>query len=804
MPTKTSDTLKINLSGTWPDGAGYLFDYDKDIISLSQNGTELTLTAKKAGTTDFAINIVNKNNNNTLITSASCDIYVNNATYNVKYDANGGTGAPSTQTKTHGENLTISSQKPEKKGYVFSCWTSNPDGSGTYAISGSTYTLNQDMLFYAYYKPIQYHIVFDKNGADGGTTSTSKHTYDKEQELPLNSLTKRGYTFLGWSEDPYATAPTYADGATVKNLSATEGSVVTLYAVWKEGHYGDVNNDGAITFDDCLLLNKAITESITVTPWIFVMGDVNGDGELTIVDTTLINKVRLGSSDSFPVDTMDKEINITTSAKKLQYFIGDTISIDGIGLSLHYPETGVSYDITSFCEFYLPGTDISGTKTVSVYFNGLRTKYSVTVTQPTITLSANTKTIIKGNTTTITATTNPSGQSVTWTSSNNNVATVSNGKITAKTTGSATITAKFTCNGIIYSKTCNVTVAEPAHTHTSGSWIVDEQVTCTANGSKHKECIDCGDILETQTIVATGHVLGDWIVDNQATVYKPGTKHRDCLLCMMYLEEAEIPQLKCAKPVLKKVYNANSYVKVTWDVVEGADKYRVYRKTGTGDYEYIGSTSNTYFNDKEAGAGKTCRYRIKAKNEAGYSEYSESLALKHVDEPTLKSIENSAYGVLIKWDKVTGAEKYSVYRKVSGGEYKYIGATSNTYYTDKTAKSGTKYYYAIRAKKGETVSALSNTKSIYHLADPTLNTPTSTTSGIKLSWSKVTGAEGYMVYRKTGSGSYSKIATVKGSTIVTYTDKSAKKGKKYTYKIKAYKSKTYSAYSNTKTITDTY
>ncbi len=259
-----------------------------------------------------------------------------------------------------------------------------------------------------------------------------------------------------------------------------------------------------------------------------------------------------------------------------------------------------------------------------------------------------------------------------------------------------------------------------------------------------------------------------------------------------------------AQPTLKKVSNIDSNVKITWGTVKGADKYYVYRKTGTGSYEYIGSTSKTYFNDKEAGAGKTCRYRIRAKNEAGYSEYSASIAIKHIDEPTLKLIENSTYGVLIKWDKVTGAEKYNVYRKVSGGEYEYIGVTSNAYYTDKTAESGTKHYYAIRAKRDDSISSQSASLSKYYLADPTLNTPSSTSKGVGLRWSEITGAEGYMVYRRTADGSYERITTEKGVSNVTYRDTTAKKGTKYYYKVKAYKSKTYSAYSNTKAITDKY
>ncbi len=181
-----------------------------------------------------------------------------------------------------------------------------------------------------------------------------------------------------------------------------------------------------------------------------------------------------------------------------------------------------------------------------------------------------------------------------------------------------------------------------------------------------------------------------------------------------------------------------------------------------------------------------------------------TIAQLKADKPKLKSIENTEYGVLTKWSKVSGADKYRVYRKTSKTDWKYIATTSNTYYTDKTAKSGTKYYYAVKSQNEAGNSSLSSSLSKYYLADTTLSTPKSTKSGITLKWKKVTGAEGYMVYRKTGTGSYSKVASVKGSTKVTYTDKKAAKGKTYTYKIKAYKSKTYSAYSNAKKIKDKY
>ena len=251
-------------------------------------------------------------------------------------------------------------------------------------------------------------------------------------------------------------------------------------------------------------------------------------------------------------------------------------------------------------------------------------------------------------------------------------------------------------------------------------WSIDKYATCTQTGSKSHHCERCGNKTNVTVIAAKGHTKSSWITDFCATVNNSGSKHKECTECGEILETATINQLKCSKPSLKKIKNTADGVKITWGKVSGADKYYVYRKTG------------------------------------------------------------------------------------SNGKYSKIGTTSKTAYTDKKSKSGKKYYYYVKAVNEAGSSSASKSKSILYLADTTLKTPSSTKKGIVLKWGKVTGAEGYKVYRKTGSGSYEKIATVKGSTKVTYTDKKAKKGKTYTYKIKAYKSKTTSAYSNAKKIKDKY
>lgn len=83
-------------------------------------------------------------------------------------------------------------------------------------------------------------------------------------------------------------------------------------------------------------------------------------------------------------------------------------------------------------------------------------------TEPTtgVTLNKTTTSIEEGSTETLVATVVPSDTPVTWTSSADSVATVSDGTITAVAAGTATITAQITVEGQTYSATCEVTVTE--------------------------------------------------------------------------------------------------------------------------------------------------------------------------------------------------------------------------------------------------------------------------------------------------------------------------------------------------------
>ena len=174
---------------------------------------------------------------------------------------------------------------------------------------------------------------------------------------------------------------------------------------------------------------------------------------------------------------------------------------------------------------------------------------------------------------------------------------------------------------------------------------------------------------------------------------------------------------------------------------------------------------------------------------------------------------SSSTSIKIKWKKVSGADGYVIYQKVGSGSYKKIKTITSgktTSYTKKNLTSAKKYTYKIKAydKSGskKIYGAYSNTKSAYTKpAKVKLSSLTASSStSIKIKWKKVSGADGYVIYQKVGSGSYKKIKTITSGKTTSYTKKKLSANKKYTYKIKAYKmvgsKKIYGSYSSTKSV----
>lgn len=151
--------------------------------------------------------------------------------WTVSYNANGGSGAPASQTKTYGSNLTLSSTKPTRTGHTFLGWsTSSTATSATYQ-PGGTYTSNSGATLYAVWKINTYTVSYNANGGSGAPGNQTK-TYGSNLTLSSTKPTRTNYNFKGWSKDKSATSPTYSAGGVY-----TEDAAVTLYAVWELAYW---------------------------------------------------------------------------------------------------------------------------------------------------------------------------------------------------------------------------------------------------------------------------------------------------------------------------------------------------------------------------------------------------------------------------------------------------------------------------------------------------------------------------------------------------------------------------------------
>ena len=162
-------------------------------------------------------------------TASSSFTLAKKTAYTVKYNANGGSGAPSSQTKSHDVGLTLSSTKPTRSGYTFQKWNTKSDGSGTNYSSGASYTDNASVTLYAVWKANTYTVSYNANGGSGAPSSQTK-SHGVGLTLSSTKPTRSGYTFRGWATSSTGAVKYSAGG------SYTSNSSVVLYAVWGQGY----------------------------------------------------------------------------------------------------------------------------------------------------------------------------------------------------------------------------------------------------------------------------------------------------------------------------------------------------------------------------------------------------------------------------------------------------------------------------------------------------------------------------------------------------------------------------------------
>ena len=175
-------------------------------------------------------------------------------TYTVSYDANGGDGAPGSQTKISGESITLSSTEPTRDNYTFVSWNTESDGSGTSYSSGGVYNVDSSVTLYAiwqYVPPFNINEDFADTTWDSNITNISSPTTDV-------TVGSTDYTFA-WS----ATDGQFKTNTGSVTASSYTGATLTSGNITSTIIFTPTSNR-TLSFDYGLVMNDSSPATLTI------------------------------------------------------------------------------------------------------------------------------------------------------------------------------------------------------------------------------------------------------------------------------------------------------------------------------------------------------------------------------------------------------------------------------------------------------------------------------------------------------------------------------------------------------------
>ena len=253
------------------------------------------------------------------------------------------------------------------------------------------------------------------------------------------------------------------------------------------------------------------------------------------------------------------------------------------------------------------------------------------------------------------------------------------------------------------------------------------------------------------------------------------------------VQYAQVARASLATPKILKAESVYGGVKLTWNKVNGAAKYRVYYKGRKGWTRMVDTTSTSYI-DKDVSSGRNYTYTVRCISADGKSFTSgydsKGTTVKYIAAPEISKLENVNGGVKISWGKVSGATKYRVYYKGRKGWTRMVDTTS-TSYIDKDVSSGRNYTYTVRciSDDGKSFESGFNPKgsSIRYNQAPKILETNVVNGGIKVIWESENNTN-YRLYCKTEGKGWTKVCDNKTGVV---THKNLQPNKTYTYTVRA-------------------
>ena len=303
-------------------------------------------------------------------------------------------------------------------------------------------------------------------------------------------------------------------------------------------------------------------------------------------------------------------------------------------------------------------------------------------------------------------------------------------------------------------------------------------------GSGMSADITAGDTVTVTCIVST--------YNGYQLIVNPGTAAADVVEGAISVKP-DPDMLKEVKPELTAESEPVSGGGIlSWNAVEGATCYKVYRATSKSGSYKLWKTVEENELAVSVSAGSSRYYKIKAVYDDGEttvtSKYSNYVRVKGVcAQPVVTVYARASNGKpYIDWNKVSGAKRYYVYRVNEDGTMTRLTSTTKTYYTHTKAVVGQTYTYVVRA-----IASSSSRNSIYsesvscltHCARPEVDVDILSSSGKpELDWKNITGAVGYEVWRAAEDEEFTLLAEVTQSIFV---DETAVVDVEYEYQIVA-------------------
>ena len=209
----------------------------------------------------------------------------------------------------------------------------------------------------------------------------------------------------------------------------------------------------------------------------------------------------------------------------------------------------------------------------------------------------------------------------------------------------------------------------------------------------------------------TGYVFKGWNTkfDGSGDFYTVGSKISNPKTnIILYAQWEKFKQLE--NVTLGEFKNTKDGIVINWEEVEGADTYRIYRRTVNGNWMALtSSATGTSYTDRTAAENVTYYYTVRALSgsmiSASFDETKSIKRMSSLANVKLGEFKNTKDGIVINWEEVEGADAYRIYRRTVNGNWMALtSSATGTSYTDRTAVENVTYYYTVRALRADIIS----------------------------------------------------------------------------------------------------